>query len=100
MSATQMYVPTMTQAMRTTSVPWTTCDWVGHSTFLSSPHDSAMNRFEPRSSFLRDPVWVFVGAAAGRTCAAREVAPAWPPADSACALRRARRCDRVLLAIV
>ena len=77
-----------------------TCDWVGHSTFLSSPHDSAMNRFEPRSSFLRDPVWVLVGAAAGRTCAAREVAPAWLPADSAWAWRRARRCDRVILAIV
>src|SRR5262245_28714971 len=100
MSAIQMYVPTITHAMSTTSVPWTTCDWVGHSTFFSSPQDSAMKRFDPASSLRRAPVCVFGDALCGRTWAARGVAPApaaW--AEAACACRRARRCDRVIFAI-
>ena len=37
----------MVQAIRTTTVPWTTCDRFGHSTFLSSAHDSRMKENQP-----------------------------------------------------
>ena len=37
----------MMQAISTTTVPWMTWFWVGHSTFFSSPHDSATKRRPP-----------------------------------------------------
>src|SRR3954470_20368730 len=36
-------MPTITQAIRTTTVPWISCGWAGHSTFLSSAQDSLTN---------------------------------------------------------
>src|SRR5581483_11947963 len=39
-SLSQMYVPMMTQAISTTTVPWITWLWLGHSTFRSSPTGS------------------------------------------------------------
>ena len=34
--------PAIVQATSTTTVPWMTWFWVGHSTFFSSAHDSKM----------------------------------------------------------
>src|SRR5262245_3876454 len=80
------------QATSTTTVAWITCDWPGHSTFFSSPHDSATKL--PRSrrgggGGLRPPSSPFpVGRGGVRGGA--------PPACSA--WRCARRCERVCLA--
>ena len=37
----------MAHAMMTTTVPWITCDWVGHSTFFSSAMHSLMKCWKP-----------------------------------------------------
>ena len=39
--------PTITQAISTTTTPWISCAWVGHSTFLSSAIDSPMKPRTP-----------------------------------------------------
>ena len=45
-SFSQRKMPTMMQATSTTTVPWITWFWLGHSTFLSSAEDSWMKRDE------------------------------------------------------
>ena len=50
--------------MRTTAVPWSTCDWFGHSTFFSSPHDSETNRRAPPPGVRRRPNLSLAGARA------------------------------------
>src|SRR5438552_6344270 len=86
--------------MMTTIVPWITCDWVGHSTFLSSAQDSATKRRKPPPGTRRAPVCVLGGCAAGRTCCWRARARWVTPCCSPCCsrARRWRRRWRVLRA--
>src|SRR6476620_9030070 len=90
--------PTMMQAINTTTTPWISCAWVGHSTFLSSAIDSPMKPVTP-------PRRAALGSRAGSgRAAARAVGlgggAGGPPGRAAsllgviCALR-ARRCARV-----
>src|SRR6516165_10106626 len=80
-------------ATSTTTVAWITCDCPGHSTFLSSPHDSAMKL--PRSrrggggGCLRPPSSPFAVGRGGRRGGA---------APACSASRCARRSERVCLA--
>ena len=59
MSQSQMKVPMMMHAIRTTIVPWITWLWLGHSVFRSSPQDSPRNRHSLAPNHSR------VGAPAG-----------------------------------
>src|SRR4051812_30189884 len=95
-------MPTITQAISTTTTPWISCAWVGHSTFLSSAIDSPM---KPRTP----PPRAALGSRAGSGRAASRAVglgggAGGPPGSAAslpgviCALR-ARRCARVWRAI-
>src|SRR5438874_666308 len=46
--------PTIRQAISTTTTPWISWLWPGHSTFFSSPHDSETKRFAPPPGRARD----------------------------------------------
>src|SRR3954454_12310355 len=102
----------MTHATSTTTVPVTSCDCVGHSTFLSSEADSPMNWRGPPNRPLR---FGFSGSALPLRGLSGSVeatggggAPPLPggvaatdpavPMDTSRASRRARRCDLVSLA--
>ena len=85
------------QAISTTTVPWISCFWPGHSTFFSSAQDSptklrsacaAARRRARLPAALRR---LAPGAAAGALRGARSTAARL----SAWAARRARRSERV-----
>src|SRR5436190_91822 len=46
--------PTIRQAISTTTTPWISWFWPGHSTFFSSPHDSETKRLAPPPGRARD----------------------------------------------
>ena len=68
----------ITQAMITTTVPWTTWLWPGHSTLRSSAIDSRMKRFAPRPSRAASPAAAlgWVGLCDGRVSLLPPPAPA------------------------
>src|SRR5919201_1372536 len=89
-------MPTIRQAIRTTTVPWTSCCWPGHSTFLSSPQDS---RTKPPPGSWRGAPSARAGSTAGRTGVRERVLRSTACLLSACAARRALRSERVWRAI-
>src|SRR5256714_6663709 len=54
--------PTIRQAISTTTTPWISWFWPGHSTFFSSPHDSATKRLKPLPGMWRSPTSARGGA--------------------------------------
>src|SRR5438067_2582090 len=97
----------MAQAIRTTTVPWMTWFWLGHSTFRSSPQDSTTKRRNPRmgpprcsSPRPRPRSGRDGGSGASLTggFAPRPPAPARAGSAWVDCWRRARRCARVCLA--
>ena len=75
----------MAQATSTTTVPWITWFWVGHSTFLSSAQHSPMKpKREPTPALLAGGADV-LGRDAPRHQASRAMASGSP--DAPCAFR-------------